>query len=127
MKKNIRDYKVNGNQFAYVLDAINVTDYDGNEIDANDKERVKYFFECFNNEFNYEYNKRRYPNLQNRISEYIKGLPSCINIAFENYKIAEIGKSWGYCKTERKENEFINNWFTVIAFRLIQLKKYFNL
>lgn len=127
MKKNIRDYRVNGNQFAYVLDAINVTDYDGNEIEATDKERVKYFFECFESEYNYEYNKKRYPNIQERISEYLKGLPSCIYVAFENYKIIEIGKSWGYCKTERKENEFINNWFSVIAFRLIQLKEYFNL
>ena len=125
MKKNIRNCKVNGNQFAYVLDAINVTDYDGNEMEATDKERVKYFFEKFESEFN-KYNKSR-ASLQDKIADYIQGLPSCINIAFENYKIAEIGKSWGYCKTERKENEFINNWFSVIAFRLIQLKEYFNL
>lgn len=58
MRKNIRDYKVNGKQFAYVLDAINVTDFDGNEIDATDKERVKYFFECFDKEYNSSYYKR---------------------------------------------------------------------
>lgn len=112
MKKNIRDYKANGNQFAYVLNSINVTDYDGNEIDATDRERVKYFLKCFEIEYNYEYNKKRYPNIQERISEYLKGLPSCIGIEFENYKIAEIGKSWGYCKNERKESEsFIPNIF----------------
>ena len=128
MKKNIRDYKLNGKQFAYVLDAINVTDNEGNEIEnASDKERVQYFFECFEDEYNYPYNKKRYPNMQERISEYLRGLPSCIYIAFENYKIAEIGKMWGYCKTERKEADFINNWFDYIAFRLIQLKKYFGL
>ena len=125
MRKNIRDYKVNGNQFAYVLDAINVTDYDGNELHATDEERVKYFFEMFESEFN-KYNKSR-ARLQDKIADYIQGLPSCIDIAFENYKIAEIGKSWGYCKTSRKESEFINNWFSVIAFRLIQLKEYFGL
>lgn len=125
MRKNIRDYKVNGNQFAYVLDAINVTDFNGNEINATDEERVKYFFEMFDSEF-YKYNKSR-ARLQDKIADYIQGLPSCIDIAFENYKIAEIGKSWGYCKTSRKESEFINNWFSVIAFRLIQLKEYFNL
>lgn len=128
MKKNIRDYKVNGNQFSYVLDSINVTDFEGNEIEnVSDKDRVKYFFECFENEYNSPYFKRIYPNMQQRISQYIQGLPSCINIAFENYKIVEIGKNWGYCKTERKENEFIENWFKIIAFRLIQLKDYFNL
>lgn len=127
MKKNIRNYSRNGNQFAYILDAICVTDYEGNELEATDKERVKHFFDCFENEFNYPYNKRIYPNMQDRIAQYLQGLPSCIGIDFENYKIAEIGKSWGYCKTERKESKFINRWFSVIALRLIQLKRYFEL
>lgn len=125
MRKNIRDYKVNGKQFAYILDAINVTDFDGNEINATDEERVKYFFECFEEEYNAPYYRKVYPNLQQRISQYIQGLPCCFNIDYYNDKIAEIGKRWGYCKTERKETEFINNWFPVIAFRLIQLKEYF--
>lgn len=127
MKKNIRDYKVNGKQFAYVLDAINVTDYEGNEIDATDKEKVIYFFNAFDAEFNHGNNKKYFPNYQERISNYLQGLPSCIDIAFTNDDILNIGKSWGYCKTERKESEFINNWFSCIAFRLIQLKQYFNI
>lgn len=127
MKKNIRDYKTNGKQFAYVLDAINVTDYEGNEMEATDKEKVKYFFDAFESEYNYSNNKKIFPNLQDRICSYLQGLPSCICIAFENNTIIEIGKSWGYCGTARKENEFINNWFKIMAFRLIQLKKYFNI
>lgn len=127
MKKNIRLYKRNGNQFAYILDSICVTDYDGNELESTDKERVKYFFECFEKEYNYEYNKHLFPALGERIAQYLRCLPSCIHIAFENYKIAEIGKSWGYCQTERKEAQFIENWFSVIALRLIQLKRYFEL
>lgn len=127
MKKNIRDYKRNGNQFAYILDSITVANFIGNEIDATDKEKVKYFLDTFEQEYNYVNNKKLYPNLQNRIANYIQGLPSCINVAFENYAIIEIGKSWGYCTSERKESEFINNWFSCIAFRLIQLKEYFNL
>lgn len=128
MKKNIRDYKINGKQFAYVLDAIDVTDYEGNEIEnVSDKEKVKFFFDTFEKEYNCEYYRKIYPNLQQRISQYIQGLPNCINIAFYNYDIINIGKSWGYCQTERKENEFVNNWFSVIAFRLLQLKDYFNL
>lgn len=127
MRKNIRNYKKNGNQFSYVLDAICATDYEGNEFEATDKERIKYFFEKFECEFNYPYNKRIYPNMQDRIAQYLQGLPSCICIAFENYKIAEIGKSWGYCQTEHKEAQFIENWFSAIALRLIQLKQYFEL
>lgn len=128
MKKNIRNYKVNGKQFAYVLDSINVTDYEGNEItDVTDKERVKHFFECFNAEYNAPYSRKVYPNLQDRISQYLQGLPNCINVAYNNYDIIKIGKEWGYCKTERKENQFIENWFGCIALRLLQLKDYFKL
>lgn len=127
MKKNIRLYKRNGNQFAYVLDAICVCDQNGNELQATDKERVKYFFDSFDQEYNYPYNRKMYPNIQERIAQYLRCLPSCIGIGFENDKIAEIGKSWGYCQTERKESDFIDNWFNTIAFRLIQLKNYFNL
>lgn len=125
MKKNIRNYKVNGNQFAYVLDAICVTDYDGNELEATDKERVKHFFDKFEYEFNYAYNKRIYPNMQDRIAQYLQGLPSCISVAFSYADISNIGKSWGYCQTERKEAQFVENWFSVIACRLLQLKRYF--
>lgn len=128
MKKNIRDYKVNGNQFAYVLDAISVCDADDNEImDVSDKEKVKYFFDKFTAEFDYPYNKREFPNMQDRIEQYLRGLPNCIHIAFENYNIAQIGKAWGCCKTERKEADFVDSWFSVMAFRLLQLRKYFNI
>lgn len=127
MEKNIRNYSRNGNQFAYVLDAICVHDYDGNELEATDKERVKYFFEKFECEFNYAYNKRIYPNMQDRIAQYLQGLPPCISVAFTYADISNIGKSWGYCQTERKEAQFIENWFSVIALRLIQLKRYFEL
>lgn len=128
MKKNIRNYKVNGKQFSYVLDSINVTDYDGNEIaEVTDKERVKYFFDCFNAEYDSPYMREVYPNLQDRISQYLQCLPNCIHVAFRNYEILQIGKSWGYCKTERKENQFIANWFNYMALRLLQLKDYFEI
>lgn len=122
MKKNVREYKKVGVQFAYILDCI----YNENNENMSDKEAIKYFFDCFNEEYNYNYNKRLYPNLQKRISEYIQGLPTCINIAFTDYDIINIGKTWGYCKTEKQTSNFVNNWFSVIAFRLIQLKEKLN-
>lgn len=118
MKKNVREYKDRGVQFAYVLDAINLE-----KDSATDKERIDYFFGAFENEYNSAHEKRYYPKLQDRVSAYLRGLPSCIAIDFCNSDIAEIGKSWGYCGTPRKESAFIENWFDCIAFRLIQLKK----
>lgn len=119
MKKNIRDYEKVGVQFGYILDAIN--------LEGTDLEKVSYFFDSFNAERNSAYDKRCYPNLQDRIAEYLKGLPSCIGIAFSDYDIEQIGKSWGYCKTDKQVAKFVDNWFDTIAFRLIQLKKYYNI
>lgn len=122
MKKNVRDYKNVGVQFAYVLDCI----YNDEKENMSDKEAINYFFECFNKEYNDIYYKRLYPNLQERIKEYIKGLPTCFGVAFCDDTIINIGKSWGYCKTEKQQCVFLDNWFSVIAWRLIQLKDKLN-
>lgn len=127
MKKNIRDYKVNGNQFSYGLDAINVIDCEGNEIEATDKERVKYFFDTYNSEYNKDYNKRLYPDSIERLSSYLQGLPSCIDIAFTYQDIEKIGKSWGYCENEKETERFINSWFKEISVKLLLLRQYFKL
>lgn len=122
MKKNVREHKNIGVQFAYVLDCI----YNDEKDNMSEKEAINYFFECFNKEYNNNYNKRLYPNLQERISQYIQGLPTCISIAFTDYDIINIGKSWGYCTTPAKTANFVNNWFSVIAWRLMQLKDKLN-
>lgn len=119
MKKNVRECKKVGVQFAYILDCI----YNDEKGNMSDKEAINYFFEAFNKEYNDSYNKRLYPNLQERISQYIQGLPTCISIAFTDYDIINIGKTWGYCKTEKQRIDFQNNWFSIIAWRLIQLEE----
>lgn len=122
MKKNVREYKNVGVQFGYVLDCI----YNEDNENMTDKEAIDYFFYCFDKEYNGTYYKRFYPNLQERVKEYIKGLPSCFSIDYSDYNIEKVGKSWGYCKTEKQTSNFVNNWFDVIAFRLIQLKEKLN-
>lgn len=122
MKKNVREYKNVGVQFAYVLDCI----YNDEKLDMSDKEAINYFFDCFDREYNDAYYKRLYPSLQERVKEYIKGLPSCFGVAYCTDTIINIGKSWGYCTTPAKTANFVNNWFSIIAFRLIQLKEKLN-
>ena len=113
----------NGNQFVYVLDCIKESAhvYDNEITINNDKEAVELFFNVFNEEYNDEYNKRRFPNLQERIMNYLCGLPSIFAVAYSYDDITAIGKSWGFCQTEKKQSTFVNNWFSVLAFRLIQL------
>lgn len=123
--KDLRNNKRYGEQFAYVLDAIYAeSEETGEEITSQltDKQKVEWVFRQFDIEFNYDYNKKRYPNEQERLANYLQGLPSCINIAFSDYDIKQLGKSWGYCKTEKKAAEFVGRWFSVMAFRLLQLR-----
>lgn len=122
MKKNVREHKNVGVQFAYVLDCI----YNDEKLDMSDKEAINYFFDYFDREYNDAYYKRLYPSLQERVKEYIEGLPSCFGVAYCTDTIINIGKSWGYCRTERQIVDFQNNWFSVIAWRLIQLKEKLN-
>lgn len=125
MRKNIRDYKNVGVQYAYVLDCVysDIVDVDT----LSDKEKVELFFETFDVEFNDGYNKHIYPNTRVRLANWIQGLPTVLGIAFSDYDIIEIGKFWGYCKTDKQAAKFVDAWFDTIAFRLIQLAKYYNI
>lgn len=124
MKKEIRDYKNVGVQYGYILDAI---EHENDSVVLTDKEKVAYFFDCFYKEFNDYNNQKRYPSTQTRIAEYLKGLPSCIGIAFSDYEIEQIGISWGNCKEGSNNSRFVDNWWDIIAFRLLKLKEYYNI
>lgn len=102
-------------QFEYILDRI-TSDYC---VLNTELEKINYFVDRFSKEYNDPYNKKRWPNTQDRIKEYLMGLP--FGIDYENYRIIEIGKLWGFCGTPAKENSFVSNWFNVCAFRIIQL------
>ena len=111
--ENLRNDKRNGAQFAYILDSIN--------HEGSDREKVSYFFECFMQEFDFDYNRRRYPNTADRIGEYLQGLPSCCSVAFTYWDIEQQGKKWGFCGDDKKTANFINNWFQVLGSRLVAL------
>ena len=114
----------NGVQLVYVLDCIknssSATDQGLNfETDAD---ALKFFFETFDKEFNYTYNKHRFPCLQNRICEYLRGLPSCCCVDFYTSEILKLGLIWGVIDSPegRKAEKFAENWFNVLGLRLLQ-------
>lgn len=113
--ENLRNDKRNGAQFAYVLDSI---DHEG-----SDREKVAYFFECFTQEFDFDYNRRRYPNTAERIGEYLQGLPSCCSVAFSDWDIEQQGKKWGFCGGAKKSARFVANWWRILGARLVTLKE----
>lgn len=112
-----------GAQFQYVLNCIinsSLANDEGLEFDTH-LDAIRFFFETFNKEFNYIQNRKRYPNLTDRIEDYLRGLPSCFNIEYWNDEIAKIGEEWGYCQTEKKTESFVENWWHMIAYRIIQI------
>ena len=126
MATNLSERVINskvGTQYKYVLECIEDCSRanDENITFESDYDKIRFFFDCFNQEFNYDYNRKRYPNFQVRISEYLRGLPSCMAIDYENTKIINIGVKWGFCNTERKKDQFLNNWFNMVALRIIQI------
>lgn len=124
--RNIKDlrldkcYRV---QFEYLLDCIN-TEQIGE--DATDKEKINFVFKTFEDEYGNPYNKRIYPKECERLAQYLRGLPSCINIAFTDYDIIQIGKRWGFCRSSIAGTRFVKNWFGESALRLIQMRDILN-
>ena len=125
---NLSDSAVNGRngkQLVYVLDCIenSTRAQDENQTFETDCEVIKFFFDCFESEYNYKQNKQRFPNLQERIKNWIAGLPSCFCCDYESYNIIQRGVEFGVLTgTDEKKNEkFVNGWFNVLACRIIQV------
>lgn len=104
-------------QFAYVLDCIK-----SDERELANSERIAYFFERFNDEFNCRGAEIEYPNEQDRIAQYLRGLP--FDFAYMNADILKIGESWGFdLSTERAADNFCGTWFDRLAALILQLRK----
>lgn len=114
----------NGVQLVYVLDCIRNSSRatDENISFESDAAALRFFFDTFNEEFNDAYNKRLFPSLQMRISEYLRGLPSCISIDYWNCDILKLGLIWGVIDSTdgRKAEKFLSNYWQVLALRILQ-------
>lgn len=61
---------------------------------------------------------------QNAFAEWLQGLPSAINIDFQNYDILQLAVKWGSIPenaTERAEDKILENWWRFIAAKACQL------
>ena len=114
----------NGVQLVYVIDCIKDSSRaaDENKKFNTDAEALQFFFDNFNEEFNYQYNKRMFPNLAERIGEYLRGLPSCCNIDYTDYNILLLGVKWGVLSStdDKKACKFLENFFSVCGVRILQ-------
>lgn len=91
------------------------------------EEKLQHFVDSFHRQYDNKTRREIWPNLQERISEFLKGLPSCCSIAFGNWHIGNIGEEWGIVKTEKQRKFFVENWWSAIAFRIIQLCEHYKI
>ncbi len=112
--------------FNYILTSIDTMYW--NVTVKNQKELVDFVYNIFKDE--QAHNIKYFGNEQVAFANYLAGLPSIINIDYENYKILEIAKSWGSIPenaTEKQEEKILSNWFNFIASNFFQLKMKLNL
>jgi len=103
----------------YIFDCIDGEAYD---VKTDTRQaKLQFVMDTFKKEYVFEANLKRYGNIQNVFTEYLAGLPSCINIDFENYKIIELGYEFGLMNKsyrlnkETIEDRFLNNWFKLVS------------
>lgn len=104
--------------FKYILDSIESEDVELN----TPEDKIRHFWQRFESEANYKYNRQRYPNLQKRVSEWLKGLP--FSFHYSNYDIIELAKKHKQLPdnpTEKQENKILDNYYNFTAFKILQL------
>ncbi len=120
-KKTNKPPRPSDNLLSYVLGCLDTETEDGNTL-ATEKERIQNVASAFIAEFNYEANRRRYPNRQERVSQWIMGIPSTLTVEIWNSGIIELGSRFGYkLETEKKQDAFLDKWFLLVAFKLLQI------
>lgn len=103
----------------HILDSV---DDDGEEFDNVD-EATNYMNERFKSEFDYENNKRRIPNDQERFSDYLNGLP--FNFKFYNDDIEDFLNSLGINPEGKKySNEQMNKLYHYLIWKEVSPKYY---
>lgn len=110
--------------FNYLCDALD--DFEEYGVPDTQEERAKIIASRFESEHNYGANIRRYPNLQERIADWLAGLP--LNIDHYYSDILRIHSDWAGCNfTDKQAEKLQDEWFNFLAMKLIQLWRRHNI
>jgi hypothetical protein len=112
MKTNTKEYKKLIR--AAILECIDTTESDFNDTEMD---KMLYFAYRFEVEFNHEHNKKRFPNLQIRIADYLGGIP--FNFPYTEEGIIQFAKDTG-TYTVKTERTIINNYFKFMAYHIVR-------
>lgn len=102
----------------YLIDSIAWDECD----DMTAAEKIAFCKSEFERVANYPYNIKRFPNEQNRLADWLAGLP--ISIAYTNYDILQLAVAWGSIPadySEKQAEKILENYFNFMAAKLLQL------
>lgn len=122
MTANLRESKVLGKQYAYILDRISDIHINVDESKVTDKERIDYIFASLENNF---LQGEDYPYEPYRLAAFLKTDPICINLPITVAGIKDVGRMWGYCNTAEQERKFLWHFHYLMASLLIRLRNAF--
>jgi len=112
LRTNSNKYKAN------LVNFINteLSEYIGEPKTVND------LLNFFDSEYNYDNNKKRYPNLQNRLKEYLQGLPYNIAQPYYNNIIKfEMDMREMEIATQRQKDNFVKYHYSNLAAQILRI------
>ena len=125
---NAKGNQLTRQAYAYILKSIDSSEYKDEEYFnkcETDKDKIKFLNAVFNAEYGFFINRL---GEQKAVEEWLRGLPSSINIDFNYSDILAIAIEWGAIPenyTESQADKIIKNWFNLIAAKTCQLfRKY---
>jgi hypothetical protein len=111
----------------YAMQSLDFSDYTDKKIQK--KARVRMFFnECYR--VNGHEMKRKGMTEQEMAGDFLRGLPSFVNIEFSNYDIERRMYKWRVLKkndTDAKKSKLIAGYWDYIALMFLRLRKQYNL
>ena len=121
----------------YLLDSIQDWYFDHYKLshvenfeNLSDKERLNIVMSELRKHSDHEFNKRRFPNHQERLKDHLLGMPSCIDIPTKYHTILEDVANLHQVKVEdmpeKLQDTIINNFHNRIAYALIKLETKLN-
>lgn len=123
-------------QYKYLLDCMNPDEL---PEDATPEQKVRHFKEMFEAEYNDDWKRKQWPILQDRIGQYLRGLPSSCTVDYENYSIILLGWEWGYIASKKHTDNlrellsdveisrFVSLFYKMLAQRLIEMFDYYDI
>ena len=117
LKTNSKKYQANFKN--YILSVI-----DGEDLPSEtmtDKEKINFVMDRFTNEHDYEYNRRKIPNNQERFGDWLQG--GALNIPMNHDQVLNLAKKLLETDKLKNENIIIEKYYSFMALQIIRLNE----